>query len=379
MDTPVTVVVIESLSYTGTTWLNYVLGSHDDIFCLGPADRPFALPRDQAATACRVHGENCSFWPRFYQTWDADENFFVHLAQVSGKRIIVTNNLLPTGAGAALNDSRIVVRPIRFIRDGRAVAESFARKHPDQAFFDIVRDWLAPSFNNFAFDPANPDSLCLRYEDVLKDQAGMLEHVGRFLGLTYDPTALRFWEHEHHPAAGNAGPIMMIRMHQENALPLPGSGRDKAFYIEQYQKTIENPNHRFESHSWADRLSSRERFIFDVIAGKKNESLGYERDRFTLDEVRTFSEEFDRTMNVIDDDTFSDSTPAVEEAVEVSPVAHVPSPAPTPIVLPPHEPAKREHPSSTPPEPRSGGTVVAVTLAAILLGVVSLLSASGVL
>ena len=39
--TPIRVVVIESLSYSGTTWLNLVLGAHRDAFALGPADRLF--------------------------------------------------------------------------------------------------------------------------------------------------------------------------------------------------------------------------------------------------------------------------------------------------------------------------------------------------
>jgi len=38
-DRPVTVVLIESISYTGTTWINFVLGSHERALPLGPADR----------------------------------------------------------------------------------------------------------------------------------------------------------------------------------------------------------------------------------------------------------------------------------------------------------------------------------------------------
>jgi hypothetical protein len=373
MDKPVTVIVIESLSYTGTTWLNYVLGSHPEVFSLGPADRPFALPHDQAHAACRVHGEKCPFWPRFYETWTEGKNFFVHLAETSSQDIIVTNNPLPTGAGTALDHPQVVVKRIRFVRDGRAVAESFNRKYPDRSFFDVVRDWLAPSFNNFAFDPADPDTLCLRYEDVLADQPGMLETVGGFIGLGYDESALRFWEHEHHPAAGNSGPIMMIRKHQGE--PLPKAARDKAFYEDQYRKTIENPNHRFESNTWHERLSPRERFIFDIVSGEKNASLGYERDRFTLDEVRQFSREFDLAMGLPTDAEPEPAAKTVENQAQ----------EPIQEVAPPSEPAAPlvEPTPSRPPEAAphsgSGGTVIAVVAAATILGVVSILAATGVL
>jgi len=363
MDTPVTVVVIQSLSFTGTTWLNYVLGSHPDIFALGPADRPFALPRNQAAEACRVHGKDCPFWPGFYETWEEGKNFFVHLAERSGKRIIVTNNPLPTGAGTALQHPLIDMRPIRFVRDGRAVAESFARKHPDQAFFDVVRNWLAPSFLGFAFDRADPDTLCLRYEDVLADQMGMLEKVGRFVGVEYDASALRFWEHEHHPAAGNAGPINVLRIHQGAALPAVGQTRQ--FYQEQYDKTIADPNHQFESDGWKTRLSARERFIFDLECGAKNAELGYERDRFTTDEFRRFSSERDEALE-----------PVEPEAVSPAPEPAPPEVRPAPVV--PVAVAPRSEATAA-AAPRSGGSVVAVVLAATVLGVVSLLAAYGVL
>jgi hypothetical protein len=363
MDKPVTVIVIESLSYTGTTWLNYVLGSHPEVFSLGPADRPFALPHDQALAACRVHGEKCPFWPRFYETWTEGKNFFVHLAETSGKDIIVTNNPLPTGAGTALDHPQVVVKRIRFVRDGRAVAESFSRKHPDRSFFDVVRDWLAPSFNNFAFDPADPDTLCLRYEDVLADQPAMLEAVGGFIGIDYDQSALRFWEHEHHPAAGNTGPIMMIRKHQGK--PLPKSARDKAFYEDQYQKTIENPNHRFESNTWHERLSPRERFIFDILSGEKNAQLGYQRDRFTLDQVRQFAREYEIAL----------SLPNIENPQANTETAETE----------PSEPFQHDATHANPAPPRasmqhtgSGGTVVVVVAGALILGVVSILAATGV-
>lgn len=364
MDTPVTVVVIQSLSYTGTTWLNYVLGSHPDIFGLGPADRPFALSRAEAGTACRVHGEACPFWPRFYETWDEGKNFFVHLAETSGKRIIVTNNPLPTGAGTALAHPRLDVRPIRFVRDGRAVAESFARKHPQQAFFDVVRDWLAPSFNNFAFDDADPDTLCLRYEDVLADQNGMLGRVGKFVGVSYDESALRFWEHEHHPAAGNAGPINMLRIHQGASLPPTGQTRE--FYQEQYDKTLADANHTFESDGWKTRLSARERFIFDMVCGEKNAELGYERDRFTIAQMRQFAAEFDVALE-------PGKAEAAEAPVVAAPPAPVPAPPPVLVTAP------QETPGAVATASGSGGAVIAVVLAAMVLGVVSILAASGVL
>ncbi|MCL4220220.1 MAG: sulfotransferase domain-containing protein [Phycisphaerales bacterium] len=386
MNQPVTVVVIYSLSYTGTTWLNFVLGSHPDAFALGPCDRPLGLTPDKAVEACRVHGTSCPFWPRFYETWPEGANFFLHLARSSGKRVIVTNNPLPQGAAKSLEHPDVVVKPIYLIRDGRAVADSYASKFPNLAFLEVCRDWLAPSFHQFQWDPDDPDRLCLRYEDVLADQCGMLERVGRFVGLRYDERALRFWEFDHHPAAGNQGPIFMIKQFQ--GISVSSHARDRAFYEEQYRKLIENPGHQFEADRWRERRSTRELFLFDVICGRRNAEFGYERDRFTAEEWATFSAEW----------ALESGQPAVESS-SAGPVEPTPSAAPP--VLAPIEPATVASGSTVralePPSPllasamsgrgasgvtgaRTGapGAVIAVIALAVVLGVLSLMAASGV-
>lgn len=394
MHQPITVVVIYSLSYTGTTWLNFVLGSHPDAFALGPCDRPLGLARDNATEACRVHGQTCPFWPRFYETWRQTDNFFLHLARTSEKRVIVTNNPLPQGGERALEHPDVVVKPIYLVRDGRAVADSYASKFPSMAFLEVCRDWLAPSFHQFQWDPDDPDRLCLRYEDVLADQRRMLERVGKFVGLIYDERALRFWEYDHHPAAGNQGPIFMIKQFQ--GLSVSAHARDREFYEEQYRKLIENPNHQFEADRWHERRSTRELFLFDKICGKRNEELGYERDRFTADEWATFSREWAETSGRPEA-----SVPVVEQATS-APMSEPPAPPPAPS---PFEPvlaatevraSAAEPPrvvlSGTPvlagrgagsvgasgPRPSVSGAVLAVIALAVVLGVLSLLAASGV-
>ncbi len=219
----------------------------------------------------------------------------MQLAAACGRSVIVTNNPLPDGAGADLHHPDLDVRTIHVIRDGRAVAASYRRKHPDLAFFDVVADWLSPSFAAFPFDPLDPDRLCLRYEDVLDDQRGHLGTFGDFVGLDYGEDALRFWEHDHHPASGNAGTVLMIRLAQ--GLPVP-DGERKAFYETQLQRLIADPTASFEDERWREELTERERFVFDYFCGAENERFGYDRDRFTIDEMRRFADELKLALNV---------------------------------------------------------------------------------
>ena len=83
---PVRVVVINSLSYSGTTWLNAVLGSHRDAFALGPAHRVWEMRHKGWEEACLIHGKSCPFWPKFHLEYDERDNFFTQLAKASGKR-----------------------------------------------------------------------------------------------------------------------------------------------------------------------------------------------------------------------------------------------------------------------------------------------------
>ena len=68
-----TVVRITSLSFTGTTWINVLLGCHDRGFVLGPPDRIVNSLYDEpgdASQACRVHRSECTFWPDFFDRFD---------------------------------------------------------------------------------------------------------------------------------------------------------------------------------------------------------------------------------------------------------------------------------------------------------------------
>jgi hypothetical protein len=284
----ITVVVIRSLSYTGTTWLSLVLGSHPRAFALGPPDQAWNQRHEGWPDRCRVHGTECELWPRFHQTYDPNRNFYVQLAEVSGRSVIVTNNPLPDGAGSDLEHKDLDVRNIHVIRDGRAVAASYHRKHPDTSFYDVMHKWLRPSFTAFPFDPHDPDRLCLRYEDVLADQRGHLQRFSDFVGLDYGEEALRFWEHDHHPSSGNAGTVMMVRLAQ--GLPVPGNVQG-GFYEDQLRRLIEDPTLSFEDERWREELTTRERFVFDYFCGADNERHGYERDRFTTDEMQQLSGE----------------------------------------------------------------------------------------
>ncbi len=285
---PVTVVVVNSLSFTGTTWLNLVLGSHPRCFTLGPPDRAWRLRRDGARDrTCLVHGADCPFWSGFWKTHDADANFFAQLAGHAGRDVVITNNPLADGAGRDLRAADLWVKEIQFVRDGRAIAASHVRHQRGKvSFFEAVAGFLHPSFSTFRWEQDDPDRLCLRYEDVLADPHGALARIAAFTGLDYDESALRFWEHEQHITSGNGGTVALVRLAQ--GLPM-GSFADRQFYEEQFARMREQGPAAFSDARWEEELTRQDRFIFDVLCGAVNARFGYARDRFTLDEIAEFA------------------------------------------------------------------------------------------
>ena len=69
LNDPVKVIAVKSISFTGTTWLNAVMGSHKKCFLLGPADRVWEARKAGLDDACRIHDADCPFWPEFSKNY----------------------------------------------------------------------------------------------------------------------------------------------------------------------------------------------------------------------------------------------------------------------------------------------------------------------
>ncbi|MCZ6834762.1 MAG: hypothetical protein O7G85_03215 [Planctomycetota bacterium] len=83
---PVVVVNIVAMSYAGSTWANMLLGANSEAFSIGEMDR---IQKYEQAT-CTIHGPECPVWSRFDRA--SDENIFLQISRISGKRFLVVNN-----------------------------------------------------------------------------------------------------------------------------------------------------------------------------------------------------------------------------------------------------------------------------------------------
>lgn len=272
----VKVVVIRSLSYTGTTWLNLLLGCHENAFAMGTLRHFATLHSSNPERICAIHGDKCSFWPGFCRKYDPNRNFYLQLAEYSGKGAIIINNPIPEYA-QQLGHPAIDQKNVYVTRDGRAVSASYSRKNPGMGYTRSLAQWYAPSIHKFVARLDFDNDLVVKYEDALKDCGRFISSLGRSVGIEYGDNVHNYWEYPHHMAGGNTGAIMLLRRHYG----LEGFPSFESYEHYSSQLNREKQGERFTDDRWKDQLNRKDRFIFDCLCGEANGAMGYERDTFS--------------------------------------------------------------------------------------------------
>ena len=274
----VLVVNLKSFSFTGTTYINTVLGSKPEAFALGPPDRFFDLR--SSGKLCKVHGEDCPFWTGFLDSFREDENFFLQLAEYANKKILVINNPIPARAGKLLDDPRLLVKQIHIYRDGRAVSASHFRKHREKgvnSYREAVDSWYFPAASRHSFEQALKE-LVVRYEDFMATPMQELKRISSYLGEEFTEQCLKYWEADIHPIAGNQGMFSMIKMHQGITV---GNFSGDEFYKSQFGLHGDSKLTGFKDERWRSELTAKDLSYFEKKCGRFNRQMGYSAEQHT--------------------------------------------------------------------------------------------------
>jgi hypothetical protein len=280
MQKKIKVLNLQALSYSGTTWLNLLLGSHPQVFALGPPQRMWDLRDKGFEGVCLIHGIHCDFWNGFNSHWDRQENFFTALSEYSGKTIFLMDNAPAEFIDATMQHPDIEILSGRYIRDARAITASFARKMVNAKvdYSESIQQsgWFYHSFHAIpSMAEMNKNrQLVVKYEEATSDQGSFLEKAGSFLDIEYTSESFKFWQWDHHITSGNQGPIAMIKLHQEITV---GDFESRDVYVSQLEKLKENPSDAFSDERWKHQLDKVELAEFDRLYGAKNADLGYAR------------------------------------------------------------------------------------------------------
>jgi hypothetical protein len=281
----VTVVNIISTSYSGSTWLNLLLGSHSQAMSVGIADRL----RRMKPTICSFHGPDCPFWSSFSA---GDDNLYLRIAQSAQKPMLVISNpryTLPEQVHPLIHP-----RFLFLIRDGRAVVHSDMRKHPDLSTWTAARSWARGVNKKARMLRQRPaaDVHRVSYEALRDNTEQELVRVCQFLGLAFEPAMLSYWTLPHHFLGGNAGSLSyaargqgLSRVYgqnkegemftvdlQEGGTSFQSGGRVERVDLAPYQQQSAQ---QFRDERWKSQMSNLQLRLFALAAGRTNRRFGY--------------------------------------------------------------------------------------------------------
>ena len=139
-----------------------------------------------------------------------------------------------------------LLRPIRIIRDGRAVTFSQMRRYKI-SMEEAAKTWvyINGTAQKALWNVPEADQFVLRYEELCDDPAAEMARVCDFLGIDFSDDVLSLDKASSHGIAGN--PMRFDRS----------------------VSTIK------KDEAWKDALSSADLATFERIAGGMNRRLGY--------------------------------------------------------------------------------------------------------
>jgi len=267
-DQPITVINIISVAFSGSTWVNLLLGSHSRAFSVGEMKRLLREPQP----TCTIHGRECRLWLKFQ--FDPDANPFVQLAELTGRDVFIVNNSrkfmrYQTG-------SPVRAKYVHLVRDGRPVVASMIRKGKYASVRAAARDLVHEVKRNERLMRRQPaeDAMHVRYEDVLADTPGNVRRLCEWAGLTFEPQMLEFWQHEHHFLGGNPGTLFSMLRQGGGDADAQGRRTDTSleWNLDHYREASTD---RFRDERWKHELSDRQLRMFALIAGRMNRRFGY--------------------------------------------------------------------------------------------------------
>ena len=163
---------------------------------------------------------------------------------------------------------------IHLYRDGRDVALSFknaivGEKH----IYFLAKQWKEEQDKSTALlaELGAERGIAISYEQLLKDEVGVLNSICKFLGVAYNPKVLTFYNSEESNLTAESGRMW---------------------------KNLSKPIMHDNTKKYKRGLSEKEILIFESVAGDTLERLGYTLDspshshlRFTQEEVEKFEAE----------------------------------------------------------------------------------------
>ena len=195
---------IMGLSYSGGTWLGFLLGSNNNAFMLGELH----LAARRQETPCLIHGDECPVWPHIDISPDATVNPLIQIANRTEKKFLIfSHNRRPK----LYQDHPNITSVILYLhRDPRALAASNLRKGITRSTLHSIRYLLHEErrLRKIIRRSKNRNIIHVSYEQLTSDTAGTLKRISNAIGMTYHADQLEYWNFDHCCVFGNPTTVL---------------------------------------------------------------------------------------------------------------------------------------------------------------------------
>lgn len=266
------VVFICGAGHSGSTLLGMILGSHSQGFYTGEAFKTNYFHRSQTPIRkrmCKFCGLDCPVWSKLDP--DKSLDIYTQLMAITHKPIIIDSTKRITWLQQKISQviaSNIHPYLIFIQRDGRAVVNSRIRKSPDQDIAEIITAWVHKITETESLFTTFPlPKIKIHYEELATQSARVISHLCDFLEITYEPSMVDYFRHEHHPLGGNSGTQSLVLKVQNKHFTSPliyKLGKQENYYQEH------PPSIKLDLR-WQTELSQETIVLFETIAGEVNQ------------------------------------------------------------------------------------------------------------
>jgi hypothetical protein len=206
-----TVVFILSAPYSGSTWLNLVLGSDDWATNVGEYFRPFKMRGHIACRLCEAEGrKECTVFHGIEKV--GIEHAFHFAANRTGKDIIIDASKNFEWASSFLGRSDLEAKFVHLIRHPCGFANSFARRVPEKSYSDIIQTWehLNRNIEDYIRQSGCP-GIVTSYEALANNPDITFPPLTSFAGGYWKSKSLEYWNVEHHGLGANGAPSVYLK------------------------------------------------------------------------------------------------------------------------------------------------------------------------
>jgi len=195
-----TVVFVAGADFSGTTMLDFMLGSHSETKSLGEVHsffRPTVAAQRKVVCSC---GELCPFWKKAASVGEGD--FYQYVFQeFSGVNVLIdSSKSIPwiNKKTKELVNTGVVVKHVLIWKDAKKMQVSRAKRGKEKGW---AASWLR---YHRAYLALPRDFYSVSLSDIVEKYDVVGSELCEWIGIKFDLESKEYWKNEHHIVFGSA-------------------------------------------------------------------------------------------------------------------------------------------------------------------------------